>query len=273
MDEVSVATIRRLAGRALAEDDLDAKARAVAQLADLVADADASRALTADDDARLPLVPVERPGRPARPALVPPRQLPRRRTTTVEGRIATIHAVAHIEANAVNLALDASHRFAGLPPAFHVEWVGVAAEEVAHLALLQGRLHDLGASYGDLPAHDGLWQAAVRTADDPLQRMALVPRVLEARGLDVTPGMIERFEAAHDTATAAVLRRILADEVGHVAIGDRWFRWLCRRAGRAPEATFRALLDEAGVRVTPPLNHGARRAAGFSAAELVALGT
>ena len=150
--------------------------------------------------------------------------------------------------------------------------MAVAAEEAEHLALLRRRLRDLGADYGDLPAHDGLWQAAVRTADDPLRRMALVPRVLEARGLDVSPAMRDGFASAGDHQTAAVLQRILDDEVGHVAVGDRWFRWCCERRRLDPEPTFRRLLDESGTRVVPPLNVEARRAAGFSDAELAALG-
>ena len=270
-DTPTVAEVRRAAGAALAEPDLDAKSALVAALARRVATAEASGGLDPTDDPALALVPVDRPGRPTRPALVPPRALAPRRLSTPDGRVAGIHAVAHIEANAVNLALDASHRFAGLPAGYHADWVSVAAEEAVHFALLRDRLRHLGADYGDLPAHDGLWQAAARTADDPLRRMALVPRVLEARGLDVSPGMRDRFATAGDHETADVLQRILDDEVGHVAIGDRWFRWLCAARDLEPEATFRRLLDEAGTRVVPPLNVEARRAAGFSDAELVAL--
>jgi uncharacterized ferritin-like protein (DUF455 family) len=179
--------------------------------------------------------------------------------------------VAHIEANAVNLALDAVHRFRGLPGDYYRDWLGVAAEEAVHFGLLEDRLHDLGATYGDLPAHDGLWAAAVATADDPLRRMALVPRVLEARGLDVTPAMVDRFDQAGDRTTAGVLRRILADEVGHVAVGDRWFRHLCDERGVDPEPTFRRLLDEVDQAVPPPFNDEARTRAGFGPEELAAL--
>lgn len=259
------------AGEALACEDLDEKAQLTGRLRDAWLAGELGR------DPADPLVPVERPGRPARPFLVAPRELRSRKLTTPEGRIAAVHAVAHIEANAVNLALDAVHRFtasaegAPLPDDYVADWLSVAADEARHFLVLRDRLRSEGAEYGDLPAHDGLWAAAVRTADDPLRRMALVPRVLEARGLDVSPGMIERFDAAGDTASADALRMILAEEVGHVAIGSRWFRWLCEQRGVEPEATFRALLAEAGVRVVPPLNTEARLAAGFGADELAAL--
>jgi uncharacterized ferritin-like protein (DUF455 family) len=214
---------------------------------------------------------VTEPGRPSAPVLVAPRQLTPRRLGTIAGRVAGVHAVAHIEANAVNLALDAVHRFAGLPSEYYGDWLSVAADEARHFALLRARLRDLGADYGDLPAHDGLWAMAVRTADDPLRRMALVPRVLEARGLDVSPAMIDRFSAAGDDATASILEVILREEVRHVAIGSHWFRWLCAERGLDPEPTFAQLLDEEGVRVMPPINEAARLAAGFSRAELEAM--
>lgn len=215
-----------------------------------------------------PVLPPSARGRPERPEVVDPRRLRARGLGSIEGRIAAVHAVAHIEANAIDLAVDAVHRFRGLPPSFYEDWLRVAGEEATHFELLLGRLHELGASYGDLPAHGGLWDSCAATADDPLRRMALVPRVLEARGLDVNPPMIARFTAAGDDATASILAVILRDEVGHVAVGDRWFRWLCAERGVEPEATFAALLAEAGVRVRPPLNVEARLAAGFTAEEL-----
>ncbi|TCO83840.1 uncharacterized ferritin-like protein (DUF455 family) [Plasticicumulans lactativorans] len=222
-------------------------------------------------DAAAPLAAVDPPGRPARLQLVPPRAVPRRSLAAPAGRLALIHAVAHIEFNAINLALDAAHRFRGLPAAFYGDWLRVAAEEAAHFALLRARLAAHGADYGDLPAHDGLWEAARRTAHDPLVRMALVPRVLEARGLDVTPGMIERLDQAGDVDTVAALRVILRDEVGHVAIGSHWFAYLCAQRGLEPQATFRALLREYRTAVHPPFNVAARLAGGFSAEELDAL--
>jgi uncharacterized ferritin-like protein (DUF455 family) len=261
-------SVRERAGAALACADLDRKAALVGELR-ASWDGGAPRAGAPADPPRL--VPVEQPGRPSRPVLVAPRQLRARKLTTAAGRVAAVHAVAHIEANAVNLALDAVHRFGGLPAAYYGEWLRVADEEARHFLLLRSRLRDLGADYGDLPAHDGLWAMAVRTADDPLRRMALVPRVLEARGLDVSPAMIERFEAVGDGATAAALRLILREEVFHVEVGSRWFRWLCAARGLEPEETFRSLLQAEGVRVVPPLNEAARLAAGFSAAELAGL--
>lgn len=219
-----------------------------------------------DDDT--PVLDPSARGRPERPELVEPRRLRSRGLRSLEGRVAAVHAVAHIEANAVDLAVDAAHRFRGLPAAFYDDWLRVAEEEAHHFELLLGRLHDLGADYGDLPAHGGLWDSSAATADDPLRRMALVPRVLEARGLDVNPSMIDRFTAAGDDETAAILAVILRDEVGHVAVGDRWFRWLCAERGLEPEATFASMLADAGVVVRPPLNVEARRAAGFSDAEL-----
>jgi uncharacterized ferritin-like protein (DUF455 family) len=257
--------LHALAGVALATADVDEELAVVDELArrwragELAVDADAPVLDPADRRA------------PDRPVLVAPRELAPRGYGSIEARVAAIHAVAHIEANAVDLALDAVHRFRGLPLAFYDDWVRVAAEEALHFRLLRDRLAAHGAAYGDLPAHAGLWDACARTADDALRRMALVPRVLEARGLDVNPPMLARFRAAGDGATAAVLARILDDEVGHVAIGDRWFRHLCAARGVEPEATFAALLTEAGVRVRPPLNVEARLAAGFSPAELSAL--
>ena len=217
----------------------------------------------------LALPPVETPGRPARPELVPPAQVPQRRIGTPEGHAALIHAVAHIEFNAINLACDAAWRFQGLPPAFYGDWLQVAAEEAHHFSLLRDRLRELGRDYGDFPAHDGLWELARRTADDPLRRMALVPRVMEARGLDVTPGMMARFRRIGDQATVAVLEVILRDEVGHVAAGSRWFRHLCEARGLDPEEHYFRLLEEAfrgGIRC--PLHREARRRAGFSEQEL-----
>lgn len=215
---------------------------------------------------------LESPGRPAKLELVAPRQLPRRRLTSLDGRVALIHAVAHIEHNAINLAWDAIQRFRDLSRDFYADWIQVAAEEAEHFGLMGERLADLGRDYGDLPAHDGLWEMARRTAHDPLARMALVPRVLEARGLDVTPGMIERLEAAGDPETAARLRIILRDEVRHVAAGSRWFRRFCASRRLEARATFFALLDTYLTgEVRGPLNLPDRRRAGFDEEELLVL--
>jgi uncharacterized ferritin-like protein (DUF455 family) len=215
---------------------------------------------------------VEIPGRPAQLELVPPRGLARRKLTNQVGRAALIHAVAHIEFNAINLAWDAVQRFRGMPSEFYGDWVRVAAEEAMHFGLMRGRLDDLGHDYGDFPAHDGLWEMARRTAQDPLVRMALVPRVLEARGLDVTPGMIERLVAVGDHETAARLRIILRDEVGHVAAGSRWFRHLCAQRGlEAVPAFFDLLRRYLTGEVRGPLNLVDRRRAGFDPDELAQL--
>ena len=217
--------------------------------------------------------PIERPGRPARPMLVHPREVPQRRLSTPEGRAALLHAVAHIEFNAINLAWDAVQRFGGLPVAYYADWVSVAADEARHFALVRARLRALGHDYGDFPAHDGLWEMARRTAGDLVARMALVPRLLEARGLDVTPGMIARLRGAGDPESVAVLEVILAEEVGHVAAGSRWFEHACRLAGLEPAPEFRRLLAEhAPGALRGPYNIPARLAAGFDPAELEGLG-
>lgn len=211
-------------------------------------------------------------GRPARPRLVSPRALPRRGLGTPEGRAALLHAVAHIEFNAINLALDAVYRFAGMPLAYYKDWLRVADDEARHFTMVSARLADHGLRYGDLDAHDGLWEMACRTQHDCLTRMALVPRVLEARGLDVTPGMIERLRAAGDSASAEMLGVILREETAHVAAGSHWFAWCCARAGCEPQVRFRELLAEyMRVAPQPPFNRVARLEAGFSAAELDAL--
>lgn len=208
------------------------------------------------------------PGRPPQPLLVPAREVPRRALGSAEGRAALVHAVAHIEFNAINLALDAMCRFDGLPEDYYADWLSVAKDEVRHFRMLRDRLVQLGRDYGDLPAHNGLWEAAEKTAHDPLVRMALVPRVLEARGLDVTPGMIGRLHDVGDRDTLAILEVILAEEVRHVAIGTRWFRHLCEQRALEPTSTFRALLASYNMRLHPPLNRSARLEAGFVDAEL-----
>jgi len=211
----------------------------------------------------------EAPGRPARPVLVPPAGLARRGLGSVAGRAAFFHALAHIELTAVNLALDAALRFAGLPPAYYGDWIRVAAEEAQHFQMLCGHLDGLGCAYGDLPAHGGLWEAAAATEDDPLRRMALVPRVHEARGLDVSPAMIARLAAAGDAAGARILERILEEEVEHVRIGSRWFAHLCAERGLAPGPTFISIVRaHCRERVRGPLNEPDRRRAGFSDYEL-----
>lgn len=256
--------LRGAARAALEITDAAAKTAAVAALA---AAAAGPHGLAPDPRRVLPGVVT--PGRPPRPALVHPREVPRRKLATVEGRTALLHALAHIEFNAINLALDAVARFAGLPEAYYLDWLRVATEEARHFELLASHLQTLGARYGDFPAHDGLWEMAAKTAGDPLARMGLVPRVLEARGLDVTPAIQGRLAQAGDADAVAILDIILREEVGHVAIGNRWFGWLCAERGLEPREAFERLLAEHGVAPPhPPFNEPARLAAGFEAEEL-----
>lgn len=212
-------------------------------------------------------IPV--PGRPPKPLLVDNRQVPSRNLGSSKGRCALVHAITHIEFNAINLALDAVYRFPGMPGEFYSDWLQVAYEEAEHFTMLRRRLQEMGSDYGELPAHNGLWEMTLKTAHDPLVRMALVPRVLEARGLDVTPGMIKRLQQAGDDQTVALLDIILREEVGHVAIGSRWYKYLCQQRGLNAEETFRELLQEYHVGVLkPPINQQARLAAGFDETEL-----
>ena len=212
---------------------------------------------------------ISEAGRPARPQLVHPQRLPRRRLGSERGRLALIHAIAHIEFNAINLAWDAVQRFAEMPADFYSDWVRVAREEAYHFRLLRERLRAGGVDYGDFPAHNGLWEMAQRTAHDPLVRMALVPRMLEARGLDVTPGIMHRFEEIDDRETVAALQVILDEEVGHVQFGTRWFRYLCEQRDLDPEQTYFELLESfLDGEIRCPLHRQARRQAGFSENEL-----
>jgi uncharacterized ferritin-like protein (DUF455 family) len=210
--------------------------------------------------------PPPRPARPDQPVLLPPGAMPKR-STGPKGRIALLHALAHIELNAIDLAWDILARFgADMPRTFADDWVRVADEEARHFALLAERLAAWGAAYGDLPAHDGLWQAASLTMDDLSARLVLVPMTLEARGIDVTPATAARFRRAGDAATAEVLDAIYADEVGHLAIGVRWFEYLCVRARREPCEAFRSVLAERFTgSLKGPFNLPARAQAGMGA--------
>lgn len=213
------------------------------------------------------VLPPDRPARPPRPELRPPRDMPKRRKGGAAGRTAFVHAIAHIELNAIDLAWDIVARFTGevLPEAFYDDWVSVALDEAEHFAMLSGRLAELGSAYGDLPAHDGLWQAATDTADDLLARLAVVPMILEARGLDTTPDAVRRLSEAGDQETATILETIGREEIPHVAAGVRWFEHLCVRRGLEPVATFRQLVRTRfnGV-IKAPFNHAARHAAGMA---------
>ena len=212
------------------------------------------------------------PGLPAKLKLVSPLRVPKRKLRTERGHAAFVHAITHIEFNAINLAWDCVSRFREFPRAFYDDWVKVAAEEAKHFSMLSRRLQELGFEYGDFEAHNGLWEMAEKTAHDAADRMAMVPRYLEARGLDVAPMMISRLEGMGDERTAAIVRIILHDEVGHVAVGTKWFRHLCRERGNDPDIEFSKLIDHyLGGTVKGPLNHKHRRMAGFSERELAAL--
>lgn len=207
------------------------------------------------------------PGRPPRPVLLPPRDMPRRRASSKKGLIALVHALAHIELNAIDMSWDLVGRFATapLPSSFLDEAVRIGGDEARHYSLIERRLRALGAEYGDLPAHGGLWEAVQRTGDDLMARLAIVPLVLEARGLDVTPQMIGQVEKAGDFETAAVMRIIYEDEITHVAFGAKWFRYLCHREKIRPEPAFHDYLRQhfRGA-LKPPFNEQARAEAGLT---------
>lgn len=219
-----------------------------------------------------PTEPAGLPGRPDRPELIHPAKVPRRSPFKPEGLAALLHAIAHIEFNAINLALDAVWRFDGMPVQYYRDWVRVAAEEAYHFTLLREHLASLGHAYGDFPAHDNLWAMCEKTRDDIVARMALVPRTLEARGLDATPLIQDKLRRVGTPAArraVEILDIILADEIGHVAIGNHWYRWLCEREGLDPVAHYGVLVERyAAPRLYPPFNESARKRAGFSDEEL-----
>lgn len=239
------------------------KAAAAAELARSRAPIDVERAWSE---------PPGVPGRPERPQLVRPGQVAARGVATPAGRAALLHALAHIEFNAINLALDIVWRFAGQPEAFYRDWLRVAGEEARHFGLLRERLADLGCRYGDFPAHDGLWEAAAKTRGDLLARLALVPRTLEARGLDASPAVRAKFAGVGDVKSAQIVDVILRDEIGHVAIGNRWFKFVCANADIDVRAAEAAALKAHGAPVLRgPFNLAARRAAGFTEEDLARL--
>ena len=219
-----------------------------------------------------PTDPAALPGRPERPVLLRHTEMARRSPATHEGRAVLLHAIAHIEFNAINLALDAIWRFDAMPRAYYLDWLRVAAEEAKHFRLLRAHLQSMGHDYGDYPAHQGLWTMCEKTQHDIVARMALVPRTLEARGLDATPliqAKLRQVGTPDALAAVAILDTILSEEVGHVAIGNHWYRWLCTRAGLEPEAHYPTLVQRyEAPRPRPPFNEAARRLAGFSETEL-----
>jgi uncharacterized ferritin-like protein (DUF455 family) len=209
------------------------------------------------------------PGRPVRPVLVSPRELAHRSLGTPLGRATLVHAIAHIEFNAINLALDIASRFSQTSDAFVTDWISVAAEEALHFSLLREHLQTLGHDYGDFPAHNGLWEMAEKTKNDLLARLALVPRTLEARGLDVSPAMRDKLAQAGDHRAAEILDVILRDEIGHVAIGNKWFRYYCEERSVDPIAAFADLsLQFDAPLPRAPFNVDARLKAGFVQEEI-----
>ena len=218
-------------------------------------------------------IAVDHPGLPETLELVRPKQLERRSVQSQQGRSVLMHAIAHIEFNAINLALDAAYRFSGMPEQFYRDWIFVAADEARHFSMIREYLLSHGADYGDFPAHNGLWDMAVKTAHDVLPRMALVPRVMEARGLDVTPGMIGKLERAGDAEAVAILETIYKEEIEHVRIGSHWYRFVCESRGLDPDSTFFQLVDKYFVgELRGPFNLEARRLSGFGEMELERLG-
>lgn len=264
---VSPTELRQAALVCLAEPRVDRKVACVNHLAQAWKRGE----LTLDADAVLP-APFDLPGQPDRPQLVSPLSVKRRAMNTPEGRAILIHALAHIEFNAINLALDAIWRFPGMPASYYTDWLRVAAEEALHFSLLAAHLHTQGFAYGDFPAHNSLWDMAEKTCGDVLARIALVPRTMEARGLDASPPVRAKLAQAGDMAAAAILDIILRDEIGHVSIGNHWYGWLCVQRGLEPVATYAALaVQYEAPQQRGPFNLAARRAAGFSELELAAL--
>ncbi len=259
--------LRANALQCLLEANPITKAAAVAEMAQ--AHLDGQRAIAADVELQ---ADGTIPGRPDKPVLVPPLQVGKRSMATVEGRAMLIHALAHIEFNAVNLALDALWRFPGMPEQYYTDWLRVSKEEAYHFSMLAAHLQTLGYQYGDFPAHDSLWEMVEKTRDDVMARMALVPRTLEARGLDAIPPLRAKIAQAGDKDAAKILDIILEDEIGHVEIGNRWYRYLCGQRGLEPRATYDDLAKRYKAPVLKgPFNFAARRLAGFTETELTDL--
>lgn len=262
-----------------APNPLRAAALAALQVADTVGKCAAAHALPgAENGAQIDCdtvftPPSHLPARPAKPELVGALRVAQRSVYTLEGRAALLHSIAHIEFNAIDLALDIVWRFPGLPDQFYRDWVQVAKEEAKHFTLLQNHLIGMGYQYGDFAAHKGLWEMAEKTQGDVLARLALVPRTLEARGLDASPAVRDKLLAAGDQRGADILALILEEEIGHVATGNRWYTWLCAQQGLEPVAHYRALLAQhmPKAKMRGPFNLAARRAAGFGEDELADL--
>lgn len=245
--------------------DADEKCKAVDDIFTVINDG----SLHLSDDLSIPPKIIGQPGMPSKLRLVPPRELAKRSIQQQDGRNVLMHAIAHIEFNAINLALDAAYRFRNQPREFYLDWISVAADEAKHFQLIQGYLQDHHMDYGDLPAHNGLWEMAVDTAHDVVARMALVPRVLEARGLDVTPGIIRRLQHVDDQAAISILKVIYEDEIRHVGVGSKWFTFQCAERGLETRTTFKRMVERyLHGDLKGPFNIEARLLAGFDAEEL-----
>ena len=228
--------------------------------------------LPVDPQSEIPS-PVGIPGRPARPRLVLPTAIKHASLKTIEGRAALLHSIAHIEFNAIDLALDIVWRFSGMPAQFYRDWVSIAKEEALHFTLIRNHMLSLGFDYGDFDAHNALWEMAEKTKHDVLARVALVPRTLEARGLDASPAVKNKLVSVGDKKAGEILDVILKDEIGHVLAGNRWYRWLCRQRGLDPISAYADLTKKYDApKLRPPFNFEARRLAGFEEAELLGLG-
>jgi len=216
-----------------------------------------------------PIQSVSIPGKPKKPELVNPKQVKKRSLGTPDGHLIMMHSFAHIEFNAINLALDAAYRFQMMPKQFVLDWMKVAKEEAYHFSLINNYLKEHGIAYGEYPAHNGMWDMVKKTDHDVLHRMALVPRVMEARGLDVTPNLIERFKSIHDQKAAEILSIIYQDEIGHVRIGNHWYEYCCQQQNLNTVETFKSLIDQYfNGKLRGPFNWPARKQAGFSELEL-----
>ncbi|WP_293406542.1 ferritin-like domain-containing protein [Polaromonas sp.] len=269
-DQSPAMELRQMAMQALIEKDPDAKVRLTQSLQTQL-----STLLIAPDT--ILEEPRGVPGCPDSPELRSHLDVPKRSPFTAEGLAALLHSVTHIEFNAINLALDAIWRFDGMPQAYYRDWLKVASEEALHFSLLRTHLQGMGHDYGDFPAHTGLWDMTEKTSGDILARMALVPRTLEARGLDATPPMqakLRRVGTPQALRAVDILDIILRDEIGHVAIGNHWYRYLCQKRGMDPLTTYAKLAGQYGApSMKGPLNLEARRYAGFSEEELMLLTT
>ena len=249
----------------LANSDVQSK---VSQLAHLFDGYQAER-VTVNLSANLDSQDLCLPGRPAKPDLVAPKFVPKRKMDTIGGRAILWHSLAHIEFNAMNLALDAIWRFSNMPKAYYEDWLTVAKEESYHFSLINAHLQSFGFSYGDFPAHNSLWEMVERTTDSVIARMALVPRTMEARGLDAVPEIRDRFKQIKDERAVEILEIILHDEIGHVLVGNRWFNFLCTNENLSPIVTYRELAEKyCAPTLRGPFNFDAREQAGFSAEEL-----